>query len=173
MMATFSPVSAVWLRDTARGRSCVCGNPGVRRRNGLWWGRPDTLFGVVLACLAVFGVGHGAVNAPITYTTVSGHARSQPGWRPRWPTTAGRSVPPSASRFVGSVLKQPEWRTVTDRVRVCQSSCSVDHRRLGLRAGDRLVTTGRWGQGTTRRVSTCSLTNCPRTPRLEHRQLNR
>jgi len=155
MMATFSPVSGRLVARYGPRPSLVCAGILVCAAGfGLWWVDADTPLVWVLACLAVFGVGHGAVNAPITYTTVSGMPRSHAGVAAAVATTSRQIGTAFGVAIVGSVLNSRMAGPLPTAFVSASRPAVLIIAGLGLAVlviG--LVTTGRWGQGTTRRVA--------------------
>jgi EmrB/QacA subfamily drug resistance transporter len=155
MMATFSPVSGRLVARYGPRPSLVCAGILVCAAGfGLWWVDADTPLVWVLACLAVFGVGHGAVNAPITYTTVSGMPRSHAGVAAAVATTSRQIGTAFGVAIVGSVLSSRIAGPLATEFVSASRPAVIVIAGLGLAVlviG--LVTTGRWGQGTTRRVA--------------------
>jgi predicted MFS family arabinose efflux permease len=119
----------------------------------------------VLVCLAVFGVGHGAVNAPITYTTVSGMPRSHAGVAAAVATTSRQIGTAFGVAIVGSVLNSRLTGPLSTGFVSASRPAVLIIAGLGLAVlliG--LVTTGRWATGTTRRVTHLFGDELPQTP---------
>jgi EmrB/QacA subfamily drug resistance transporter len=155
MMAIFSPVSGGLVGRYGPRPSLVCAGIMVSIAGfGLWRINADTPLVWVLVCLGAFGIGHGAVNAPITYTTVSGMPRSHAGVAAAVATTSRQIGTALGVAIVGSVLNS--------RMAGPLSTAFVAASRpaLLLVAGLGLVilmigvaTTGTWARQTARRVA--------------------
>jgi Na+/melibiose symporter-like transporter len=154
-MATFSPVSGRLVARYGPRPSLVCAGILVCAAGfGLWWVDADTPLVWVLVCLAVFGIGHGAVNAPITYTTVTGMPRSHAGVAAAVATTSRQIGTAFGVAIVGSVLNSRMAGPLPTAFVSASRPAVLIIAGLGLAVlviG--LVTTGRWARATTRGVA--------------------
>jgi EmrB/QacA subfamily drug resistance transporter len=115
---------------------------------------PSTPLPALLGVYAVFGIGFGTVNAPITYTAVSGMPNSQAGVAAAVASTSrqvgqalgvavtGSILGAAAASHIGARLtpaSHPAWWVIT--------GCGVSVLVLGA------VTTGAWAQRTARRCA--------------------
>jgi EmrB/QacA subfamily drug resistance transporter len=122
---------------------------------GLALVRPDTSLLWIVLCYSIFGVALGAVNAPITYTTVSGMPGSHAGVAAAVATTSRQIGTTLGVAMVGSVLSSRLTEGVatpafTSAARPAVLAIGV----LGVAiAVVGLATTGRWAQLTTGRVA--------------------
>jgi EmrB/QacA subfamily drug resistance transporter len=115
---------------------------------------PSTPLLLLLGVYAIFGVGFGSVNAPITYTAVSGMPNNQAGVAAAVASTSRQIVQALGVAVTGSILgaaagsgigrhltsaSHPAWWLV--------AGCGAAVLALGA------ATTGRWGQRTARRCA--------------------
>ncbi|MET0473761.1 MAG: MFS transporter [Mycobacterium sp.] len=155
MMAIVSPLSGRLVGRYGPRPSLVCAGIMVGSAGfGLWWLDADTPLVWVLVCLAAFGIGHGAVNAPITYTTVSGMPRSHAGVAAAVATTSRQIGTALGVAIVGSVLNSRMVGPLPVAFVAASRPALLLVSGLGLAVlviG--LATTGDWAEKTTRRVT--------------------
>lgn len=105
MMALFAPISGrVVGAYGPRPSLLVAGTMICLGAVGLLGVGTDTPLVWVLLCYTAFGIGHGAVNAPITNTTVSGMPRSHAGVAAAVATTSRQVGTALGVAVVGSLL---------------------------------------------------------------------
>ena len=114
----------------------------------------STPLGLLLGVYAVFGVGFGTVNAPITYTAVSGMPNSQAGVAAAYASTSRQIGQAMGIAITGSIVgvvaaasigadfvsaARPAWWVI--------AACALAVLALGL------ATSGRWARETARRTA--------------------
>jgi EmrB/QacA subfamily drug resistance transporter len=114
----------------------------------------STPLGLLLGVYAIFGVGFGTVNAPITYTAVSGMPDSQAGVAAAYASTSRQIGQAMGIAITGSIVgvvaaasigadfvtaSRPAWWVI--------AACAIAVLALGL------ATSGRWARDTARRTA--------------------
>jgi EmrB/QacA subfamily drug resistance transporter len=115
---------------------------------------PSTPLALLLVAYAVFGVGFGWVNPPITYTAVSGMPNSQAGVAAAVASTSRQVGQALGVAVIGSVLGTAVGAGIGPRLAAAShpawwliAGCGVSVLVLGA------ASTGRWAQGTARRCA--------------------
>jgi EmrB/QacA subfamily drug resistance transporter len=155
MAALFSPVSG-WLVGSHGPRPSVviAGAMNVAGACGLSVLHAESPLGWVLLCYSAFGLALGAVNATITYTTVSGMPGSHAGVAAALATTSRQIGTTLGVAVVGSVLSSRLGGSFPAAFTTASRPALLVIGGLGLALlAVGLLTTGRWARGTTRRVA--------------------
>jgi EmrB/QacA subfamily drug resistance transporter len=112
----------------------------------------DTPLALLLASYAIFGVGFGTVNAPITYAAVSGMPNNQAGVAAAVASTSRQVGQTLGVAVTGSILATATARGIDTHLASAShtawwviAACGAAVVAVGA------VTTGRWGQRTARR----------------------
>lgn len=155
MMTVVSPISGRVVSAVGpRASLLVAGSTIAAAGLALSFVDADTGLVLLLLCYAAFGLGHGAVNAPITNTTVSGMPRSHAGVAAAVATTSRQIGTAIGVAVVGSVLNSRiDGPVATEFVEASRPAVLVI---VGFGLTILLVgavTTGAWAQGTAARIA--------------------
>lgn len=155
VMALFAPVSGRIVGSFGPRPSLLIAGTAVATAGfGFLAVDADTPLVWVLLCYAIFGLGHGAVNAPISNTTVSGMPRSQAGVAAAIATTGRQIGIALGVAIVGSLIHSRVAGPLTTQFTSAGRPALFVIGGFGvtvLIVG--LVTTSRWAESTTSRVA--------------------